>query len=250
MTSDDLSCADTLRRMTQEVASTRTAVMRAAEQLFAVGGIEGPSDREIIALSGAGNKSAIGYHFGSRRGLVDAILADHGEVLRVRRALAYEQLVVGPGAQDLRGLCQVIVEPYATFLAEGPSQWAFLAVAQFVLEDPREDPMCLPERFHDPLLTILALQILEQLSLPEELGAERARVGVGHVIASLGLARANRLPESAGGPSPRSNSSPTTWFPTNLALLVDREGPRVETPVRERERLGRSDRCRPFRAHR
>lgn len=212
-----------LRRMTQEVASTRTAVMRAAEQLFAVGGIEGPSDREIIALSGAGNKSAIGYHFGSRRGLVDAILADHGEVLRVRRALAYEQLVVGPGAQDLRGLCQVIVEPYATFLAEGPSQWAFLAVAQFVLEDPREDPMRLPERFHDPLLTILALQILEQLSLPEELGAERARVGVGHVIASLG-ARARQQIAGVGG----WTFAPLELFTYNLVDML--HGSLIVTP--------------------
>lgn len=197
--------------------------MRAAEQLFAVGGIEGPSDREIIALSGAGNKSAIGYHFGSRRGLVDAILADHGEVLRVRRALAYEQLVVGPGAQDLRGLCQVIVEPYATFLAEGPSQWAFLAVAQFVLEDPREDPMRLPERFHDPLLTILALQILEQLSLPEELGAERARVGVGHVIASLG-ARARQQIAGVGG----WTFAPLELFTYNLVDML--HGSLIVTP--------------------
>jgi len=201
--------------MTQSAAMTRTSVLRAAEQLFAVGGIEGPSDREIIALAGVGNKSAISYHFGSRRGLVDAILAEHGEVLRVRRALAYEQLVVGPGAQDLFGLCRVIVEPYATFLAEGPSQWAFLAVAQFVLEDPREDPMGLPERFHDPLLTILALQILEQLSLPEVLGAERARVGVGHVIASLGGRARQQIAEVGGW-----TFAPHELFTNNLVDML------------------------------
>ncbi len=184
--------------MTESGASTRIAVLRAAEQLFAIGGLEGPSDREIIARAGVGNKSAIGYHFGSRRGLVDAILAEHGEVLRVRRALAYEQLLVGPGDEDLGGLCRVIVEPYASFLAEGPSQWAFLAVAQFVLEDPREDPIGLPERFHDPLVTVLALQVLERLALPPVLGAERARVGFGHVIASLG-ARARQQLAGVGG---------------------------------------------------
>lgn len=201
--------------MTQEPVSTREAVLRAAEQLFAVGGIESPSDREIIARAGVGNKSAISYHFGSRRGLVDAILAEHGEVLRVRRALAYEQLVVGPGSEDLRGLCQVVVEPYATFLAEGPSQWAFLAVAQAVLEDPREDPMGLPERFHDRLLTVLALQILEQLALPEELGAERARVGVGHVIASLG-ARARQQIAGVGG----WTLAPIELFTPNLVDML------------------------------
>ncbi len=201
--------------MTQEHTSTRAAVLRAAEQLLAVGGIEGPSDREIIASAGVGNKSAISYHFHSRRGLVDAILAEHGEVLRVRRALAYEQLVVGPGSQDLHGLCRVIVEPYATFLAEGPSQWAFLAIAQFVLEDPREDPMELPERFHDPLLTVLALQALEQLSLPEQLGAERARVGVGHVIASLG-ARARQQIAGVGG----WTLAPVDLFTPNLVDML------------------------------
>lgn len=201
--------------MTQETAPSRTAVLRAAEQLFAVGGIEGPSDREIIGLAGVGNKSAIGYHFGSRRGLVDAILADHGEVLRVRRALAYEELLVGPGAQDLLGLCRVVVEPYATFLSEGPSQWAFLAVAQFVLEDPREDPIDLPERFHDPLLPVLVLQILDRLSLPEPLGAERARVGVGHVIASLG-ARARQQIAGVGG----WTLAPFDLFTANLVDML------------------------------
>lgn len=201
--------------MTQVSVSTRAAVLRAAEQLFAVGGIEGPSDREIIARAGVGNKSAIGYHFGSRRGLVDAILAEHGEVLRVRRALAYEELVVGPGSKDLFGLCRVIVEPYATFLAEGPSQWAFLAVAQFVLEDAREDPMGLPERFHDPLLTVLALQVLDLLALPESLGAERARVGVGHVIASLG-ARARQQIAGIGG----WTLAPYELFTANLVDML------------------------------
>lgn len=201
--------------MTQEAASTRTAVLRAAEQLFAVSGIEGPSDREIIARAGVGNKSAISYHFGSRRGLVDAILADHGEVLRVRRALAYEQLAVGRDSHDLLGLCRVIVEPYASFLAEERSQWAFLAVAQMVLEDPREDPMGLPERFHDPLLTVLALQILDHLSLPEMLGAERARVGVGHVIASLG-ARARQQLAGIGG----WTLAPLDLFTSNLVDML------------------------------
>ena len=201
--------------MTQGPAPTRLAVLRAAEQLFAVGGIEGPSDREIIARAGVGNKSAIGYHFGSRRGLVDAILAEHGEVLRVRRAMAYEELVVGPGAGDVHGLCRVIVEPYATFLNEGPSQWAFLAVAQFVLEDPREEPMDLPERFHDPLLTALAQQLLDRLALPEALGAERARVGVGHVIASLG-ARARQQIAGVGG----WTLAPYDLFTANLVDML------------------------------
>ncbi len=201
--------------MTQGGAATRSHVLRAAEQLFAVEGIEGPSDREIIALAGVGNKSAINYHFGSRRGLVDAILAEHGDVLRLRRALAHEELILGPDKDDLRGLCRVVVEPYATFLTEGPSQWAFLAVAQSVLEDPRVDPIELPARFHDPLLPVVILQILDQLAFPEELGAERARVGVGHVIASLG-ARARQQIAGASG----WTLAPIDLFTSNLSDML------------------------------
>lgn len=44
-----------------------------AEALFAEGGINGVSMREIAAKAGQGNHFAVQYHFGSREGLVEAI---------------------------------------------------------------------------------------------------------------------------------------------------------------------------------
>ncbi len=76
--------------------------------------------------------------------------------------------------------------------------------------------MGLPERFHDPLMTVLALQILDQLSLPEVLGAERAPVGVGHVIGSLG-ARARQQIAGAGG----WTLVPQALFTANLVDMFD-----------------------------
>lgn len=179
--------------MTASAPSTRTALLRAAEQLIAVGGVTGPSDREIIAAAKVGNKSAVTYHFGSRRGLVDAILAEHGEVLRVRRALGFEELTVGRATSDLFQLSRVVVEPYSSFLADGASQWAYLAVAQSVMEDPRERPEELPARFRDPLIPALIELILAQIPLPTELASERALVAIGQVIASIGARARQQL---------------------------------------------------------
>ena len=47
---------------------TREALLDAAEELFAERGFAGVSNREIVARAGA-NVAAIGYHFGSKRGL-------------------------------------------------------------------------------------------------------------------------------------------------------------------------------------
>ncbi len=179
--------------MTETATSTQTALLRVAERLIAIGGVAGPSDREIIAAANVGNKSAISYHFGSRHGLVDAILAEHGGVLRVRRALAFEELTVNRATTDLFQLSRVVVEPYASFLADGPSQWAYLAVAQSVLEDPREQPEELPARFRDPLIPGLIELMLAQIPIPTELAAERALVAIGQVIASVGARARQQL---------------------------------------------------------
>ncbi|TDD63787.1 TetR/AcrR family transcriptional regulator, partial [Actinomadura darangshiensis] len=48
--------------------------MRAGARLFAAHGIDAARTRDIVALAGQGNDSAITYHFRSRAGLLDAIL--------------------------------------------------------------------------------------------------------------------------------------------------------------------------------
>ena len=56
---------------------TRLALMRAAEQLFAQQGVDRVSLREIAIAAGQRNVSAATYHFGSKRGLIEAILERH-----------------------------------------------------------------------------------------------------------------------------------------------------------------------------
>ena len=56
---------------------TKLALMRAAEKLFAEKGLNAISMREISLAAGQANPSAAGYHFSSKIGIIDAILARH-----------------------------------------------------------------------------------------------------------------------------------------------------------------------------
>ncbi len=58
-----------------EVNSTKLALIKAALQLFAERGFDLVSVREITGLAGA-NVASVKYHFGSREGLIDAVVEE------------------------------------------------------------------------------------------------------------------------------------------------------------------------------
>ncbi|MGW0535478.1 TetR family transcriptional regulator [Streptomyces sp. NPDC003032] len=67
---------------------TREKLIRAAEEVFAAQGVDGAQLRDIVRLAGQSNPSAVQYHFGSRGGLLDAVMAARQE--RTERVLAAE----------------------------------------------------------------------------------------------------------------------------------------------------------------
>ncbi|HEX4216826.1 MAG TPA: TetR family transcriptional regulator, partial [Acidimicrobiales bacterium] len=72
-------------------SSTREQLVLAAERLFAVQGIDGVSLRKIGAEAGNANNSAVRYHFGSKQGLLQAILEYRLPGLNRRRQLLATQ---------------------------------------------------------------------------------------------------------------------------------------------------------------
>jgi AcrR family transcriptional regulator len=89
----------------------KTKLILAAEQLFARGGIEGVSLREIAAAAGQGNHHAVQYHFGSREGLVQAVFDYRMRQMEDRRA---EMLAVAEAAEkldDARTIVEIIFLP-------------------------------------------------------------------------------------------------------------------------------------------
>ncbi|HWC37687.1 MAG TPA: helix-turn-helix domain-containing protein [Acidimicrobiales bacterium] len=98
--------------MSRDGTSTRTRLIRAGEQLFAARGIDRVQLRDINELAGQRNESALHYHFGSRQGLLDLILAKHGDDVQegTRRRLEARS-GQATGADELHHLIAALVVP-------------------------------------------------------------------------------------------------------------------------------------------
>ena len=78
--------------------------LRAGEQRFARDGVTGARMSDVVRDAGQANDSAVGYHFGSRQGLLEAIVAKHVAAMdepdgRCRRGSAG---LPRPGRRDRR----------------------------------------------------------------------------------------------------------------------------------------------------
>lgn len=90
-------------------ASTKELLLRAGERLFAEQGIHRVPLREINALAGQRNPSALHYHFGSRDGLVEAILSAHQASMDVQLRPRLDELAVGAIPPTVRQVVEVVV---------------------------------------------------------------------------------------------------------------------------------------------
>jgi AcrR family transcriptional regulator len=100
--------------MNRRGEQTRNRLMDAAAPLFAERGIDGVTMVQLHEATGQRNKSAVQYHFGSRDGLVVAIIRrrqDHADRLRARMLARVED-------GDLTGLIRALVHPAATNLRQ------------------------------------------------------------------------------------------------------------------------------------
>ena len=112
-----------------ERSDGKTKLILAAEQLFAKGGIEGVSLREIAAAAGQGNHHAVQYHFGSREGLIHAIFVYRMRQMETRRG----EMLAAAEATGLLGDARSIVEIIFLPQLELPGQHDNHSYAHFLL---------------------------------------------------------------------------------------------------------------------
>ena len=105
--------------MARDATVTRERLLRAGERLFAQHGSDAVRVREINVLARQRNSSALHYHFGSRDGLLGAILARHREPIEARRSAMLDRLEADGRTDDLRAIVETMIVPFTGELATG-----------------------------------------------------------------------------------------------------------------------------------
>ncbi|MBE2997147.1 TetR/AcrR family transcriptional regulator [Nocardiopsis sp. HNM0947] len=179
--------------------ATQQSILAAAEQLFAEHGVANVSNRQIGLAAGQGNNTAVSYHFGSRSGLIRAIVRAHTEQIESIRLRMVEQ---AEGSTATRDWVACMVEPFALHLADlGVPSW-FARFSAQVMSDPSHREAVARESLNSPSLTRAVEEVHRCLpDLPEEIRLERqdmTRQLMIHMIAEREDALANGRPTSRG----------------------------------------------------
>ncbi|MBW8486292.1 TetR/AcrR family transcriptional regulator [Actinomadura parmotrematis] len=176
--------------MPRDARATRASLLRAGARLFAEQGIDAARTRDIVALAGQANDSAVTYHFGSRQGLLAAIL--RAGVARMEPARARD--LADLDGTDLDALVAAIVRPLADEARSEEGRDFLRIVAQVAgLAGVRRH--ALPEPVAGTALA-RQLDLLEKhltARLPEPVALERMAA----LIAFLTAALADRTAQSA-----------------------------------------------------
>jgi AcrR family transcriptional regulator len=124
----------TARRHNASGESTRVMLMEVSERLFATRGIEAVTLREIQEAAGQSNTSVIRYHFGSREGLIRALIAFRLDTLGSERQEVLARMRAEGKEADPRAVVWLLVRPLANSIKAGEMFVPFLAR---LIEDPR-----------------------------------------------------------------------------------------------------------------
>lgn len=116
-------------------AEGRTRILDEAERLFAERGVTGVSLREVTEAAGQRNASVVQYHFGSRAGLVAAIVERHMTVVDADRTERLDAAT--PAADDLgvHDAMRILVEPLAVCLGTRSGR-SYLRIVQHLVDQP------------------------------------------------------------------------------------------------------------------
>ena len=194
---------------------TRRALVEAATEAFAERGVFTASLVEITRRAGQRNRGAVHYHFGSREGLLVAVLEQHAAFLAEREGELLAEARTAPD-DDLGSVLEAIVRPAVELAETGPSGRHYLVIIGDLVEEfDRVDGEV------DAALRrtggYAVFELLEQRlpDLDEALRTERLALVTGFILRSV--ADRARAHESD---SPGRAQLPTERFIRNLVAMA------------------------------
>ena len=166
----------------------------AAERLAAERGLNGLSLREVQLASGQRNKSAAAYHFGTRDGLIAAVVAARMGPVNERRTALIATLDAQP-APSLRRWVEALVEPLADATRHPGSNYA-----RFLLQglaDPLMGRVVRESMESASYMNVRARILAELDHLPPSLRERRVDGAVQLMVSTLATWEASRVKPSA-----------------------------------------------------
>ncbi len=161
--------------MARDGTETRTRLLGEAERLFAEVGVWEAATGDVVRAAGQRNASALTYHFGSRQGVLDAILAEHGNPIDQRRGELLGDLEDPPPADapGVRGLVSALVQPMTAVLDDPRGRRYVRIIAQLSDRFPawRDVPTGV-----DQTHLAVALNLLEEVAAGDGPAEREARL--------------------------------------------------------------------------
>ncbi|WP_197715181.1 TetR/AcrR family transcriptional regulator [Nocardioides baekrokdamisoli] len=202
--------------MARDATTTRERLLRAGEQRFARDGVAGAKLRDIVREAGQANDSAVGYHFGSRQGLLGAIAQRHVAAMDAARAEPRPDMSV-------LDLVDELVRPTADLL-QTPEGRDFLRITEQLAGWAGLDREHLAGTIQDTVLGRQLRALEDALTPPLGRGVARARTAEFALFVTASLAQRARVLESGTRP-PRSHEAYVRDLVAMLAAAVSAPGP-------------------------
>jgi AcrR family transcriptional regulator len=172
--------------MPLDASRTREKLIDEAARAFATHGVFGASLIDITRRAGQRNRGALHYHFGSRTGVLCAVLERHVDFLARREGELLEIALTRP-ATDVEAVVEAIVRP-ATELAE--SGWRGRCFLVILAELVEEDPDDLDADIADALTRTGGYAVYDLLAermaaVRPEVRAERFALATGFILRAV-----------------------------------------------------------------
>ncbi|MCF8587291.1 TetR/AcrR family transcriptional regulator [Gordonia liuliyuniae] len=205
--------------------ATRVALMQAAERLFAERGIDGVTMREIQESAGQSNVSVISYHFGSKLGLVQALIRWRSIDLDRRRTDLLADARATESEHEPRTIVWVVVRPLVESIRAGAMFVPFLARLS---ENPRATKDYWPEELRDWTSDMVETLVdAAVVDMPDRLWRGRTFQLYNSIL--------NLLGEQARAGHPISEVQLSNFIDAWVGLLTAPVSPETERLVADRE---------------
>ena len=227
----------------RDATQTRRDLLDAAARTFAEDGVRNASMVEITRRAGQRNSGALHYHFGSREGVLCAVLAEHAEFLAQREGELLAQ-ARERSDDDVASVVEAVVRPAAELAESGWRGRSFLLILADLVE---EDPATFGPELREVLARTGGDAVYDELTrrlpaLAPDVLVERLSLMTMFILRAV--ADRARADELARGPARRGRAQlPYEDFVRNLVAMVAAAvaAPEATTrPVRPRRRAAPS----------